>query len=70
MESGEHLPLVLARIVALATVVYDRDAFTDQFAMNHNRQNANASSAVWRTSSGGRFLSGAWSSTLIRVLGV
>ena len=67
---GFHVPLVLARIVQLATLVYSNEAFTDQFAANHRAQNTAASFAVSRVVKGG---SGCgvwrygWNQSLVRV---
>ena len=47
-------PLILERIVALATLVYPSAAFNDQLATNHNKQNHAASRAVSSTVSGAR----------------
>lgn len=40
-------------MVALATLVYSSEAFTDQLAMNQKKQNMNASLAVSLTVRGG-----------------
>ena len=49
-----NLPLILDRMVALATLVYSRAALRAQFAMNHTKQNQAASLAVSRLVSGGK----------------
>jgi hypothetical protein len=45
---------MLERIVALATLVYSREALTDQFATNQIRQKAKARMAVSRSVRGSR----------------
>jgi hypothetical protein len=41
------IPLVLASTVLLPTLVYSKEALTDQLAINHKKQKKDASRAVW-----------------------
>lgn len=41
------IPLVLASTVLLPTLVYFKEALTDQLAINHKKQKKDASCAVW-----------------------
>ena len=51
-QNHQHIPLVLDKIVALATLVRPRLALTLQFAMNQKRQKIDANFAVSRVVSG------------------
>lgn len=52
-RSEANLPLMLDKMVALATLVYSRAALRAQFAINHKKQNHAANFAVSRIVSGG-----------------
>ena len=44
----DYAPLILERMVALATLVYSKPALRDQLARNHRKQKIDASCAVSR----------------------
>ncbi len=54
MPGRYHTPLILDKMVALATLVRPRAAFIDQFARNQRKQNTDARWAVSRVVRGDR----------------
>jgi hypothetical protein len=54
MAGRYHTPLMLDKMVALATLVRPRPAVNDQFARNQRKQNTDARCAVSRVVRGGR----------------
>ena len=54
MTGRYYAPLMLDKMVALATLVRPRPAVSDQFAKNQSKQNTDARRAVSRVVRGGR----------------